>query len=93
MGSVYYDSPTNSTLFTTCCDAAITDRESSCPACGFEVDPSSPGSRHHVAHTHPYGNWRSNDSGDPTVIDARLRRCFTPKHPRHPDYKEATRND
>lgn len=31
---VYLSSPTNSTMFTTCCDTAICDDQTECPRCG-----------------------------------------------------------
>lgn len=34
---VYLCSPTNSTMFTECCDVAICDSEGSCPKCGREI--------------------------------------------------------
>ena len=34
---VFHCSPTNSTPFTKCCDAAITEREECCPSCGLYV--------------------------------------------------------
>lgn len=36
---VFLCSPTNSTMFTNCCEAAILDREWKCPGCGKEVYP------------------------------------------------------
>jgi hypothetical protein len=42
MATVYLDSPTNSTMFTTCCDAAITDAENKCPRCKQHVTPPGP---------------------------------------------------
>jgi len=39
--TVRLDSPTNSTLFTTCCGAAICDDQERCPSCGGEIEPRS----------------------------------------------------
>lgn len=39
MSSVRYSGPTNSTLFTTCCGAAILDHQQQCPACKRDVYP------------------------------------------------------
>ena len=41
MATVFLWSPTNSTLFTTCCEVAITDRQDCCPKCGDEVEPKT----------------------------------------------------
>lgn len=41
MSSVYLCSKTNSTLFTTCCHAAINRDEKNCPVCKDEVWPDS----------------------------------------------------
>lgn len=37
--TVYLCSPTNSTMFTTCCHVAICDDERRCPVCDEEVHP------------------------------------------------------
>lgn len=39
MTTVFLCSPTNSTMFTSCCDVAICDDESFCPLCKSEVYP------------------------------------------------------
>ena len=39
MASVYLSSPTNSTMFTTCCQVAICDDEDCCPNCKTDVTP------------------------------------------------------
>ncbi|MEX3914821.1 hypothetical protein AB4Y43_01050 [Paraburkholderia sp. BR10872] len=39
MPSVFYSSPTNSTFFTTCCQAAILDYQQKCPRCSKDVYP------------------------------------------------------
>ena len=39
MSTVYLDSPTNSTMFTTCCNVAILDYQSHCPQCTQVVYP------------------------------------------------------
>lgn len=63
MSSVYLDGPSNSTMFTTCCDVAITDREQRCPRCGQEVEPVGHGARWSLAYGRikrggSYGNYR-----------------------------------
>lgn len=35
--SVHFDNGHNSTLFTDCCDVAITDEEKYCPRCGEHI--------------------------------------------------------
>lgn len=39
MSSVYLCSPTNSTMFTTCCNVAILEREKECPKCADIIYP------------------------------------------------------
>ena len=39
MSSVFYDSPYNSTFFTTCCRVAICDDQEKCPQCRADVYP------------------------------------------------------
>jgi hypothetical protein len=39
MASIYLCSPTNSTIFTTCCDTAILNHEVNCPSCKKRVFP------------------------------------------------------
>lgn len=39
MNYVHLDSPTNSTLFTNCCNVAILDDQAACPQCRQEVYP------------------------------------------------------
>ena len=41
MVGVYFSSPTNSTMFTECCEVAILDYEDNCPKCDKEVVGSS----------------------------------------------------
>lgn len=41
MPSVFLCSPTNSTMFTTCCHAAILDDQTNCPICKLEISPRS----------------------------------------------------
>jgi len=45
MSRVFYCCCTNSTKFTTCCEAAICDDQTHCPICDEEV-PYSPNERH-----------------------------------------------
>ena len=50
--------PNNSTLFTTCCGVAITDRECNCPACGDLIigwDAASPYMRGMIRWNMAYG--------------------------------------
>jgi len=37
LAGVFLCSPTNSTMFTECCDCAICDDEKCCPKCGREI--------------------------------------------------------
>jgi len=39
MSGVHYDSPTNSTFFTTCCQVAICNDQQKCPSCHKDVYP------------------------------------------------------
>jgi hypothetical protein len=39
MPTVFLCSPTNSTMFTTCCHVAILDEQTACPHCGADVTP------------------------------------------------------
>ena len=50
MPTVYLCSPTNSTMFTSCCDVAITDSEAHCPRCRSEIEPRSARDRWEVAY-------------------------------------------
>ena len=45
---VHYCSPTNSTLFTDCCNCAVVEEEK-CPSCGARVVPESNRGRHSMA--------------------------------------------
>jgi len=66
MSTVFLDGPNNSTLFTTCCEVAITDREGCCPYCGQDVEPKGAGARWSTAYgpirrkERWYGNWFPN---------------------------------
>ncbi len=60
--TVFLCSPINSTMFTTCCKVAITDREANCPACKSEVLPRSRDGRWEKA----YGPWRKRDASGNT---------------------------
>lgn len=51
MPSVYLCSPTNSTMFTTCCQVAICDDQKRCPKCKAEIYPETPRGR----WEHAYG--------------------------------------
>lgn len=46
MASVFLCSPTNSTMFTTCCEVAICDDQSFCPLCKEEVFPGPDNTNH-----------------------------------------------
>ena len=48
--TVYLSSPTNSTLFTTCCHVAICEDQVRCPGCGEEVKPRSQSDRWKAAY-------------------------------------------
>lgn len=54
MPSVFLDSPTNSTMFTTCCRCAICDDQSCCPKCGVKIEQQGTRERWQYA----YGNQR-----------------------------------
>jgi hypothetical protein len=59
VSTVFLDSPTNSTLFTTCCEVAICDDQSRCPRCHQEVFPKGRNSRWGMA----YGPIRRKERG------------------------------
>ena len=71
MSSVFLCSPTNSQMFTTCCEVAICDDQALCPHCGREVFPRSASERWQRAYgpiklgKSWYGNPSPND-GDRT---------------------------
>jgi len=46
MRSVFLCSPTNSQMFTSCCETAICEDEACCPKCGDEVYPGKDVSNH-----------------------------------------------
>ena len=46
MISVFLCSPTNSTMFTRCCQVAICDDQANCPRCGQEVYPGADATQH-----------------------------------------------
>lgn len=66
MSTVYLDGPTNSTLFTTCCDVAIQDDQDNCPQCRQSVSPRGRNARWEAAYgpirrqQRAYGNWYPN---------------------------------
>jgi hypothetical protein len=43
---VHLDSPTNSTIFTNCCNVAINDHQDTCPGCRAEVYPGKNATDH-----------------------------------------------
>jgi len=53
MPSVYLCSPTNSTMFTTCCSVAICDNEENCPRCKEKIEPQGRSARWNVAYNPP----------------------------------------
>jgi hypothetical protein len=55
-----YPSGTNSTMFTECCETAITDSESNCPRCGRKVIgwDASRSERHRIRWQNATRNWR-----------------------------------
>lgn len=67
MSTVYLCSPTNSTMFTTCCQVAICDNEARCPRCNQAVTPEGSAARWRKAYTpvangyRGYGNYQPND--------------------------------
>lgn len=61
MATVYLSSPTNSTMFTTCCEVAVGDNQSSCPNCGQSVEPNGGSARWSYAYRQRgYGNTYPN---------------------------------
>lgn len=66
MATVFLDGPTNSTLFTTCCEVAILDDQEACPRCRQDVEPKGKLSRWETAYgpirrgQRWYGNWYPN---------------------------------
>lgn len=57
MPSVFLCSPTNSTMFTTCCEVAICDDQEKCPRCGEVITPRSRNAR----WEHAYGPIRRGE--------------------------------
>ncbi len=57
MATVFLCSPTNSTMFTTCCEVAICDDQGTCPNCGEDVEPKGRNARWEKA----YGPYRMRD--------------------------------
>lgn len=66
MATVFLCGPTNSTLFTTCCEVAVCDDEMVCPHCRQEVQPVGRLARWEAAYgpirrkQRGYGNWYPN---------------------------------
>ena len=50
MANVFLCSPTNSTMFTTCCEVAILDSEKDCPRCKEEIEQQGHGERWRYAY-------------------------------------------
>ena len=50
MPTVFLCSPTNSTMFTTCCEVAICDDQANCPRCNAEITPRSREGRWEAAY-------------------------------------------
>ena len=90
MATVFLCSPTNSTMFTTCCEVAICDDQANCPRCGVEIWPRSRTSRWETAYgpirrgSRWYGNHSSNDGRTPEVAAGRARRDPKPVTPPPP---------
>lgn len=59
MPTVFLCSPTNSTMFTTCCKVAICDDQEKCPVCKEVVTPRSRRDRWEAA----YGPHRQRERG------------------------------
>ena len=68
VSGVYLCSPTNSTMFTTCCHTAICDDQANCPSCGVEVLPHSSRGRWEYA----YGPIRRKQRGYGHPVGARV---------------------
>ena len=66
MSSVFLSGPTNSTMFTTCCEVAINDEQGACPRCKQDVQPKGRDARWSTAYgpikrgQRWYGNWFPN---------------------------------
>ena len=65
MATVFLCGPNNSTMFTTCCEAAVCDSQNKCPACNQSVEPHGERARWDVAYGrikrgNVYGNWFPN---------------------------------
>lgn len=79
MASVFLCSPTNSTMFTTCCEVAICDDQTKCPVCRQSVEPTGARNRWLYAYGRikrggGYGNHRPSDNpnwGKKETPDAR----------------------
>ena len=75
--TVYLSGPNNSTMFTTCCEVAITG--ACCPRCLQEVLPLGDVSRWSAAYgpirrgTRVYGNPRPSDKRTPIALAALAR--------------------
>jgi len=67
MSTVFLCSPTNSQMFTTCCEVAICDDEKVCPRCKRAITPEGRNERWRAAFDpikagrRWYGNHRPND--------------------------------
>ena len=59
MPTVFLCAPTNSTMFTTCCQVAICDDQANCPCCKKEITPRSRQGRWEAA----YGPHRARERG------------------------------
>lgn len=60
MSDVYLCSPTNSQMFTTCCETAICSDEQKCPRCGIDVYPFFEGMSDKDRDEYSGGYWHSN---------------------------------
>ena len=59
MSTVFLCCPTNSTMFTTCCQVAICDDETKCPRCKETVEPQG----HYARWEKAYGPIRRKERG------------------------------
>ena len=86
MPTVFLSSPTNSQLFTTCCEVAICDYQDRCPVCEQVIHPESARDRQWAAYgpikagSRRYGNHSPNDRTD----SAWSRYTGRPASERHP---------
>lgn len=64
MSTVQLCGPTNSTMFTTCCNVAILDHQGKCPQCREDVVPFNPESEYRTRRARwekAYGPYRRKE--------------------------------